>query len=151
MALYISDANGQLKKVAGNQRTVDLSDVYPVGSIYMSINSTSPAGLFGGSWTQLPANYALWTATSGAGNTISAGLPNLKGNLNRSYGEVNMNDSTGVFNNTTSTGYYKNGFCTSWLTGCWQFDASRYNSIYSDSVSTVQPPAYKVYAWRRIS
>ena len=30
------------------QRLIDL--IYPVGSIYMSVNSTSPADLFGGTW-----------------------------------------------------------------------------------------------------
>lgn len=27
-------------------------DIYPVGSVYMSVNSTSPAELFGGTWTR---------------------------------------------------------------------------------------------------
>lgn len=33
------------------QSIVDI--IYPVGSIYMSVNSTSPAVLFGGTWVQL--------------------------------------------------------------------------------------------------
>ena len=36
--------------------------VYPVGAIYASANSTSPASLFGGSWTQI-TNAALRGAT----------------------------------------------------------------------------------------
>lgn len=31
--------------------------VYPIGSIYMSTNSTSPANLFGGSWTRIADAY----------------------------------------------------------------------------------------------
>ena len=34
-------------------------DSYPVGSIYMSVNSTSPATLFGGKWEQMPAGRVL--------------------------------------------------------------------------------------------
>lgn len=45
-----------------------LSAVYPVGSIYMSVNSTSPAGLFGGTWELLKGRFLL-----GAGGSYSAG------------------------------------------------------------------------------
>lgn len=45
---------------------VDL--IYPVGSIYMSVNSTSPQTLFGGTWVQLEDTFLL-----GAGNTYTAG------------------------------------------------------------------------------
>lgn len=44
------------------------SDAYPVGSIYMSYNSTSPASLFGGTWTQIKDRFLV-----GAGNSYSAG------------------------------------------------------------------------------
>lgn len=37
--------------------------IYPIGAIYASANSTSPASLFGGSWTQI-TNAALRGATS---------------------------------------------------------------------------------------
>lgn len=42
--------------------------IYPVGSIYMSVNSTSPATLFGGTWVQLKDRFLL-----GAGSTYSNG------------------------------------------------------------------------------
>ena len=42
--------------------------VYPIGSIYMSVSSTSPATLFGGTWTQLKDRFLL-----GAGDTYSNG------------------------------------------------------------------------------
>lgn len=45
-----------------------LLDVYPVGSIYMSVNNTNPGTLFGGTWEQLKDRFLL-----GAGPTYSAG------------------------------------------------------------------------------
>lgn len=45
-----------------------LNFVYPVGSIYMSVNSTSPASLFGGTWEQLQNRFLL-----GAGSSYSGG------------------------------------------------------------------------------
>ena len=48
------------------QSIVDI--IYPVGSIYMSVNSTSPAVLFGGTWAQIQDTFLL-----AAGSTYSAG------------------------------------------------------------------------------
>lgn len=45
---------------------VDL--IYPVGSIYMSVNSTSPATLFGGTWTQLQDRFLIGAGSSYAVN-----------------------------------------------------------------------------------
>lgn len=45
-----------------------LDAVYPVGSIYMSINNTSPKTLFGGKWEQIKDVFLL-----AAGSTYTAG------------------------------------------------------------------------------
>ena len=43
--LYIKNGNSWVN--------YNLLNAYPVGAIYASANSTSPASLFGGSWTQI--------------------------------------------------------------------------------------------------
>ena len=40
--------------------------MYPVGSIYMSMDNTSPASLFGGTWEQLKDRFLI-----GAGNSYA--------------------------------------------------------------------------------
>lgn len=50
-----------------NEKGTKLIDViYPIGSIYMSFNSTSPADLFGGTWTQITNRFLYCTTSSGA-------------------------------------------------------------------------------------
>ena len=39
-----------------------LDNVYPVGSIYMNVNSTNPGTLFGGTWEQIQGRFLLGTS-----------------------------------------------------------------------------------------
>ena len=58
-----------MKKYTDEDFVLDKIDaVWPVGSIYLSVNSTNPATLFGGTWEQLPDRFLL-----GAGSTYGAG------------------------------------------------------------------------------
>lgn len=50
------------------QTSALLNTVYPVGSIYMSVNTASPATLFGGTWEKLKDRFLL-----AAGDTYAAG------------------------------------------------------------------------------
>ena len=131
---------------------VDL--IYPVGSIYMSMNSANPEKLFGGKWEQLPSGYFLESATSGAGDTVAAGLPNIKGSFkhNNTYSGSNVNSDgfSGALRSKAVSGtqYYLSGRSSGSGWYDWEFDASYSNSIYGRS-TTVQPPAIKCYMWKR--
>ena len=134
-----------------------LTDIlYPIGSIFISTNNINPASFLGGSWTQLPAGYALWTASSGAYDgttgTISASLPNIKGTYTQLRADSGAGfDCDGVlFKNSISTSS-GTGTGSGGKKGTITFNANAYNSIYKDSATTVQPPAIKIYAWRRVS
>lgn len=51
-------------------RLVSALDCYPVGSIYIAYNNTSPASLFGGSWTRITSRFLYaGTASSTMGAT----------------------------------------------------------------------------------
>lgn len=45
-----------------------LNKIYPIGSVYISVNSTSPSILFGGTWTRITDRFLL-----AAGSTYTAG------------------------------------------------------------------------------
>lgn len=80
---------------------------YPIGSIYISTNSISPAFLFGGSWEELKDHATLMTDSS-------ATLGNYSGNNTMSVEQMpNHNHDLGmfVFNGATAhRGYPRYGF-----------------------------------------
>lgn len=124
---------------------------YPVGAIYISTSSTSPASLFGGTWESIASERVLMGVSSshGAGSTVSAGLPNITGVLKDLFVSGHFNQSTGAFKRSSASGFSEKTDSSDWLG--WaeaQFYASDSNSIYGNS-STVQPAAYYVYMWRR--
>lgn len=124
---------------------------YPVGAIYISTSSTSPASLFGGTWESIASERVLMGVSSshGAGSTVSAGLPNITGVLKDLFVSGHFNQSTGVFKRSYCSRFSQQTDSSDWLG--WaeaQFYASDSNSIYGNA-STVQPAAYYVYMWRR--
>ena len=69
---YYQDSWGAWVKKVDNADLTNTSaivnTIYPIGSIYMSINSTDPKTLFGGTWERLKDKFLL-----GAGDTYAAG------------------------------------------------------------------------------
>lgn len=134
---------------------VSVDTVFPVGSIYLSRNNTSPAELFGGIWVKIASDRVLMGASSthAAGSTVEAGLPNITATggfyENLSVGDLGTR-LTGAFyfnaNDKTHTG--PNG--TDSDNPTLDFDASRSNPIYGRS-NTVQPPAYYINIWERVA
>ncbi len=155
--IVIQNENGNNKKIKWeNIQNQILDKVYPIGAVYISVNTIEPGQLFGGSWIELENENALWitsTNANNAGQTLSAGLPNLEGAFR--YGKkglsyFNVEDPSGVFGSAGSGKNHvalNNDYIETPV--AVTFNASKYNSIYGNS-NTVQPPAVMVYAWRRI-
>lgn len=133
---------------SNNKKVVNIDEVYPIGAVYISVNETSPASLFGGTWAAISAGYALWTTTTtGTGNTtIAAGLPNITGSVDHVASVAGISTS-GCFSGTSDSGS-SNSDGTGTDNMQINFSAANSNSIYGNS-TTVQPPAYRVFAWRR--
>lgn len=123
---------------------------YPVGAIYISTSSTSPASLFGGTWESIASERVLMGVSSshGAGSTVSAGLPNIKGAVLDTWHGGGPSGSGALSVATKGRGAVRNGDDGTFTWGNFYFDAASYNSIYGNA-STVQPAAYYVYMWRR--
>lgn len=127
---------------------------YPVGVIYISTSSTSPASLFGGTWESIASERVLMGVSSshGAGSTVSAGLPNISGTFSDlAGGSISFGGAFSQGTPESITMNYNQSNDSAWG---WNyvrngtFNASRSSSIYGNS-GTVQPAAYYVYMWRR--
>lgn len=119
---------------------VTLSQVYPVGSIYMSVNSTSPASLFGGSWTQLQNRFLL-----GAGSSYSNGATGGSANAvvvaHAHSGVTAVGNSANAWDDIGAvlrgTSYYVKS------------DSMFINVSGEDGTGKNMPPYLVVYMWKR--
>jgi hypothetical protein len=129
-----------------------ISNIFPVGSLYIGTQSTCPLAsiISGSTWELVAQDKALWGGDgTNANTTIEPGVPNITGSFSTSQNGLQTNavdgsalygvQGTGNTHATSTTG----NACKS-----INFDASRSNSIYGNS-DTVQPPAYRANIWRR--
>ena len=123
---------------------------YPVGAVYISTSSTSPASLFGGTWAIIASERVLMGVSSshGAGSTVSAGLPNIKGAVLDTWHGSGPSGSGALSVAVNGRSAVRNGDDGTFTWGNFYFNAASYSSIYGNA-STVQPAAYYVYMWQR--
>lgn len=146
-------------KLGGKTMAQLLLTVYPVGCIYLSVNSTSPASLFGGTWEQLKDRFLL-----GAGSAYAAGstggeaahtlsineIPSHAGHLYGNAGGVNgKGDAKGAWlkeiniNSSLTTSYG------------WNYKNNEYypvnRSLGGGAAHNNMPPYLAVYMWKRVS
>lgn len=118
--------------------------VYPVGSIYMSVNSTNPSTLIGGAWTQIKDTFLLACGNVYAPNTVGG-----EATHTLTIDEIPSHNHKQK-NSTTDFGQEGNS-------GKWTFPrASGGNPTYTESVGggkehNNMPPYLTVYMWKRTS
>ena len=130
--------------------TVDeiLGLVYPVGSIYMSINNVSPATLFGGKWVQIKGRFLL-----GASDVYKA---------NTTGGEATHALTTDEMPEHRHSIYYPNSGgpygdaaisypADSDINKTWEAEMCKTQSAGGSAAHNNMPPYLVVYMWRRLS
>lgn len=142
-----------------NETYVSILDfIYPVGSIYMSVNSADPGTLFGGSWERIQDRFLLASgSTYGAGNTggsAKATLPSHTHTLGSGNYQLWVakkgSGSTEPGNQISGDAKYyaaaKGG-----STSNYKWIASVDSNGVSDVSQANMPPYLAVYVWKRIS
>lgn len=134
------------------------STVYPVGSIYWSWSTTSPASLFGGTWTQLKDRFLLPSNGTVGTNSGSGTI-----NIQHSHGSGSLSANGGSINDRADTyGYEPTGGNTSYPSGYGAggglpgFSHTNHATTISGSTDnggstsiSIWPPHTYVRAWRR--
>ena len=119
----------------------DLTDViYPVGSIYISTSSTSPATLFGGTWEQLSDRYLV-----AAGSNYTAGTTGV-GNFKTDAGIAAKGYGT-----TSSSPTYNGRVVTTASSSSTHNNSTSSTKTLADSGFTFDPPYLAVYMWKRLT
>lgn len=133
-----------------------LDVIYPVGSIYMSVNNVSPETLFGGTWEQIEDKFIL-----AAGSTYSAGDEGGAASYALSVAHKHTapigynSDAVGSINinGTVSTGSGK-AYRTANTDYSGSALSSNVTALYTSNATVsatipTLPPYLSVYIWKR--
>lgn len=145
----------QLYDKTHKSELIDL--VYPVGSIYMSVNSTSPATLFGGTWSQLKDRFLL-----GAGSSYTNGDTGGAATVTLTTSQIPAHTHVQQYYNESLAGFRAMGYTDGSNSGGSPkildldslYTASTTNSLTTESTGgggshNNMPPYLVVYMWKR--
>lgn len=142
-----------LKQYVNNTITNFSNNLYPTGSIYITIDkSFNPNNnpIFGTGWVKLPDGYFLSTASNPLINNTQS-LPNIKGALvvdDQVASESNkLFDSAFSFLEQNSPYDAKSDLDNNGG-GAMVFDASKWCNVYQDTIN-VKPKSLDVVVWRK--
>lgn len=152
---------------------VTISNIYPVGSIYMSVVDTNPSTLFGGTWERLKDRFLLGAGDSYTlGNTGGSATKTItKANIPNytlyeaahthtqdahshgipSYGSSNGSGSGISHEDATSTITNWNAYTTNTCQATNQNTTIKVTSGGSGTALDIMPPYTVVYMWKKIS
>lgn len=123
-----------------------LNKVYPVGSIYLSVSSTDPKTLFGGTWQRIQDRFLL-----AAGSTYAAGATGGEATHTLTTNEMPAHDHSVKFGGGDADSTIVAGRAYVQSTKWWWSDAS--DAITQKSgggaAHNNMPPYLAVYIWKR--
>lgn len=126
-----------------------LDNVYPVGSIYMSVNSTNPKNLFGGTWEQIQGKFLFGMNSSypagSTGGEITHRLTAAEMPTHAHY--MASGNAGGDSTWTPDAGLYLVDSVTSDKTTWWAQIGM--NNAGGSEAHNNMPPYLSVYIWKR--
>lgn len=139
------NVNGTLK--INNKNIIDI--IYPVGSIYMSLNSANPSTLFGGTWEQVKGRFLVGAGTKyKAGSTGGEATHTLTANEMPEHAHYMASGNSGGDSTwTPDAGSYLVDSVTTDKTTYWAQIGM--NNAGGSAAHNNMPPYLAVYIWKR--
>lgn len=136
-------------------RIASALEIYPVGAVYISYVSTSPASLFGGTWTPITGRFPYFNAGTGTGGSnthtlLTSEIPAHSHTLHGHTWSWGALSGSGTKLGVANTGNVYQGapFTSNGLSTIQGTYGGTYNSGGGGSHNNM--PAYQtLYAWRR--
>ena len=140
-----------------------LETIYPIGSIYISTNNTSPAILLGGEWTPIKDKFLLAGNTAyppgTSGGYAAASIPNHKHGSNVGAAKIGNTSSYNTLVACNRNGLYSGGEIAIGYgigvpadlndKGTFTADALMYTTQAGAATISTLPPYLSVYVWQR--
>ncbi|MBP3541509.1 MAG: hypothetical protein J6K72_06815 [Clostridia bacterium] len=152
-ALTSSGTVDNANKLGGKTYQEIVNAIYPVGSLFFSMNATSPASLFGGSWTQITdkfiyaagSNY--YVGQTGGAQTVSLSIANLPYHTHGM--RMGWSDNLETVNSVITT-VERQGLTAGTAESHVVVDAGyTTNAAGSGTAHTNMPPFVAAYIWQR--
>lgn len=154
----------------------DVYNLYPIGSIYLSVNSTNPSNYFGGTWEEIKDRFLI-----GAGNLYDGGAIGGEASVKLSVSNLPEHSHSGTTNvdghhrhdiayyaadavqatNNDYIGSSGMGWSTHYRLNEWlTFDGNNKsahshsfttNNTGSNTAHNNMPPYLAVYMWKRVA
>lgn len=122
-----------------------LDNVYPIGSIYMSVNSTNPKNLFGGTWKQIQGRFLFGMNSSyPAGSTGGEITHKLTQGEMPKHNHIIYAPNAGGPDKGAALGFPEVGSSNTWWAAACMTGQTGDNEAHNN-----MPPYLSVYIWKR--
>lgn len=122
-----------------------LDNVYPIGSIYMSVNSTNPKNLFGGTWEQIQGKFLFGMDSSyPAGSTGGEATHKLTQSEMPKHNHIIYAPNAGGPDKGAALGFPEVGSSNTWWAVACMTEQTGNNEAHNN-----MPPYLSVYIWKR--
>lgn len=125
---------------------------YPVGSIYQSVNETSPASLFGGDWERIQGRFLLGTSSSykvtstGGEEKHTLTTSEMPRHMHGSANSKEYWTNPGVFETSSEFSLITTDYASYKMAACQGTGYTGGGGSHNN-----MPPYYAVNIWRRVS